>query len=64
VRWVAFSSALDVVVPSDRSVPTFCPAEQVRVDHVGHLGMLRSQKVVDLIADILTVREPTQARTA
>jgi triacylglycerol lipase len=49
VRWLAFTAALDMIVPGPRSVPPHPEAETVRVGDVGHLGMLLSQQVVGRI---------------
>ena len=53
VRWLAFSAALDIVVPGLRSVPAHARVEAITVSGVGHLGMLMSQHVVGRIADAL-----------
>jgi len=50
VRWLAFTAALDMIVPGLRSVPPHPEVETVVVDDVGHLGMLVSQQVVGRIA--------------
>jgi pimeloyl-ACP methyl ester carboxylesterase len=53
VRWLAFTAALDMIVPSVRAVPAHAAVETVIVRRVGHLGMLSSQQVVGRIADAL-----------
>ena len=53
VRWLAFTAALDMVVPRLRAVPAHADAETITVRRVGHLGMLSSQQVVGRIADAL-----------
>jgi triacylglycerol lipase len=53
VRWLAFTAALDLVVPGRRSVPAHAHAETVTVGGVGHLGMLLSEQVVGRIAAAL-----------
>jgi triacylglycerol lipase len=54
VRWLAFSGAQDIVVPGLRSVPVHARVESIRVNGVGHLGMLMSHQVVGRIADALS----------
>jgi triacylglycerol lipase len=49
VRWVAFTSTLDVIVPGRRSVPGHAGVRSVTVDDVGHVGMLLSRQVVNRI---------------
>ena len=53
VRWLAFTAALDMIVPGLRSVPANAKVETIRVGGVGHLGMLLSRHVVELIVDAL-----------
>jgi triacylglycerol lipase len=53
VRWLAFTAALDLVVPGRRSVPAHAGAETVTIGGVGHLGMLLSDQVVGRIAAAL-----------
>jgi pimeloyl-ACP methyl ester carboxylesterase len=53
VRWLAFTAALDVVVPGRRSVPVHAGVESITVGGVGHLGMLRDRRAVDQIIDAL-----------
>lgn len=54
VRWLAFTAALDVIVPSLRSVPVHARVETVNVRGVGHLGMLLNKQAVGLIANALS----------
>jgi triacylglycerol lipase len=61
IRWVAFTAALDVVVPGDRAVPGFLAAQIVTVDDVGHLGLLHSRKAVDPIIAALPARPESRA---
>jgi pimeloyl-ACP methyl ester carboxylesterase len=53
VRWLAFTAALDMIVPGLRSVPAHAHVETVMVGGVGHLGMLLSRQVVGRIAAAL-----------
>jgi triacylglycerol lipase len=53
VRWLAFTAALDVIVPGMRSVPSHAKAETITVADVGHLGMLLNRPVVEHIVDAL-----------
>jgi triacylglycerol esterase/lipase EstA (alpha/beta hydrolase family) len=53
VRWLAFTAALDVIVPGMRSVPAHAKAETITVADVGHLGMLLHRPVVNHIVDAL-----------
>ena len=53
VRWLAFTAALDVIVPSLRAVPVHTRVETVTVRGVGHLGMLLNKQAVRRIADAL-----------
>ena len=53
VRWLAFTAALDVIVPGMRSVPAHANAETITVADVGHLGMLLHRPVVKHIVDAL-----------
>jgi triacylglycerol lipase len=54
VRWLAFTAALDMIVPGLRSVPSHSQVETVMVGGVGHLGMLLSQHVVGLVVAALS----------
>jgi pimeloyl-ACP methyl ester carboxylesterase len=49
VRWIAVSSTLDAIVPGRRSVPSHEGVRSVTVDDAGHVGMLLSRQVVNLI---------------
>jgi hypothetical protein len=53
VRWLAFTAAHDVIVPSLRAVPAHARVETVTVRGVGHLGMLLNRQAVGRIADAL-----------
>jgi triacylglycerol lipase len=53
VRWLAFTAALDMIVPGLRSVPVHTQVETVTVGGVGHNGMLLSREVVGRIVDAL-----------
>jgi triacylglycerol lipase len=55
VRWLAFTADLDMIVPGVRSVPANAKVETIKVGGVGHLGMLSSLQVVELIVDALPV---------
>jgi hypothetical protein len=59
VRWVAFKSTFDAIVPGGRAMPTQTDVETVTVDDVGHVGLLMSREVVARIVDVL--RMPQQA---
>jgi triacylglycerol lipase len=59
VRWVAFKSTLDAIVPGGRALPSQADVETVTVDDVGHVGLLMSGEVVARIVDVL--RMPQQA---
>jgi hypothetical protein len=54
VRWLAITATLDVVVPGVRSVPAHADVETMKIDGVGHLGMLLSPRVVGSIVAALT----------
>ena len=56
VRWVAFTSTLDVIVPGRRAVPGRGGVRTVTVDDYGHLGMLLSRQVVSRILSELADR--------
>ena len=65
VRWLAFTAALDMIVPGPRSVPAYAHVETVKVGGVGHLGMLLSHQVAASIVAALPVQgEATAARLA
>jgi len=53
VRWLAVTAALDIIVPSPRSVPAHVDVETITFDGIGHLGMLISRRVVDYIVAAL-----------
>jgi triacylglycerol lipase len=56
VRWLAFTAALDMIVPGLRSVPPHAEVETITVDGVGHLGMLLSRQVVGRIVAALPAK--------
>jgi pimeloyl-ACP methyl ester carboxylesterase len=58
VRWLAVTATLDVVVPGVRSVPAHAEVETMKIDGVGHLGMLLSPRVVGSIVAALR-KSPT-----
>jgi triacylglycerol lipase len=53
VRWLAFTSRADIIVPGLRSVPAHPEVQTVTVRGVGHNGMLLSQQVVEHIVSAL-----------
>jgi triacylglycerol lipase len=57
VRWLAVTASLDIIVPGLRSVPSHAKAETIRVNGVGHLGMMRSSEVIECITAALSARE-------
>jgi pimeloyl-ACP methyl ester carboxylesterase len=59
VRWVAFTSTLDAVVPGGRALPPQADVETVTVHDVGHVGLLMNREVVARIFDALPT--PQQA---
>jgi hypothetical protein len=61
---LAVTAALDIVVPSPRSVPAHADVETITVDGIGHLGMLISRRVVDHIVTALPAQgSPVAAET-
>lgn len=54
VRWLAFGSTLDVIVPVKRSVPANKRAQRVTVGKVGHSGMLLDPQVINRIVTTIT----------
>jgi triacylglycerol esterase/lipase EstA (alpha/beta hydrolase family) len=61
VRWLAFTAALDLIVPGRRSVPRHAEVHNVTVDDVGHVGMLLNPLVVDQIVAALPTPEQAVA---
>jgi hypothetical protein len=61
VRWLAFTSTLDLIVPGRRSVPRHAEVQTVTVDDVGHIGMLLNPLVVDRIVAALPAPEQAAA---
>jgi pimeloyl-ACP methyl ester carboxylesterase len=53
IRWLAFTGAFDMVVPSIRAVPAHPRVETETIHGVGHLALLSSQHAVGRIADAL-----------
>jgi triacylglycerol lipase len=53
VRWLSVTAALDIIVPGPRSQPSHPQVETVTVKGVGHLGMLLSQRVIELLTGTL-----------
>jgi triacylglycerol lipase len=58
VRWLAFGSALDPVVPADHAVPANRQATCVMVETAGHAGMLLDRAVVERIVAETAVPAP------
>jgi triacylglycerol lipase len=46
VRWLAFVSTRDPIVPADRAVPAHGQVTQVSIDEAGHCGMLLDPGVI------------------
>jgi len=67
VRWLAIMATLDVIVPGVRSVPAHADVEIMKIDGVGHLGMLLSPRVVGRIVAALAAnhqrRQPSETRS-
>jgi pimeloyl-ACP methyl ester carboxylesterase len=57
VRWLAFASTLDPIVPADRAVPANRQATRVMIDAAGHCGMLLDPEVIARIVAATTLRE-------
>jgi pimeloyl-ACP methyl ester carboxylesterase len=57
VRWLAFGSTLDPIVPAHRAVPANRQATRVMVDAAGHCGMLLDPEVIAWIVAATTLRE-------
>ena len=55
VRWLAFSSILDPVVPGDRAVPANRPSTRVEIDAAGHSAMLLNRQVIARIVAMTAV---------
>jgi triacylglycerol lipase len=62
VRWLAITATLDVVVPGVRSVPAHADVETMKIDGVGHLGMLLSPRVVGSIVAALAANHQRRQR--
>ena len=57
VRWLAFASSLDPIVPAQCAVPANRPVTRVVVDAAGHCGMLLDPGVIARIVAATTPRE-------
>jgi triacylglycerol lipase len=57
VRWLAFASTLDPIVPAHRAVPANRQATRVMIDAAGHSGMLLDPEVIARIVAATTFRE-------
>ena len=55
VRWLAFTSPLDPVVPGERAVPVNRPATRVDIDAAGHSAMLLDREVIARIVAMTAV---------
>jgi pimeloyl-ACP methyl ester carboxylesterase len=64
VRWLAFGSTLDPIVPAQRAVPANRPVTSVIVDAAGHCGMLLDPAVIARIVAATTPREDVADRGA
>jgi pimeloyl-ACP methyl ester carboxylesterase len=56
MRWLAFSSTLDVVVPGGRAVPANRPVEHVVITEAGHAGMPLNPLVIERIVNEIVDR--------
>jgi triacylglycerol lipase len=54
VRWLAFGSTLDPIVPADRAVPANPLVERVTIDAAGHSGMLLAPDVIARVVAAIT----------
>jgi pimeloyl-ACP methyl ester carboxylesterase len=54
VRWLAFASAVDLIVPADRAFPANRQATRVAVTTAGHSGMLLDPDVITQIVAAIT----------
>jgi pimeloyl-ACP methyl ester carboxylesterase len=57
VRWLAFASSLDPIVPAHRAVPVNRPVTRVMIDAAGHCGMLLDPAVIARIVAATTPGE-------
>jgi pimeloyl-ACP methyl ester carboxylesterase len=55
VRWLAFASTLDPIVPADRAVPANRQATRVLIGAAGHSGMLLDPDVIARIVAATTL---------
>ncbi len=59
VRWLAFGSTIDPLVPADRAVPAHRETTSITIDAASHSGMLLDPDVIARI--VATVGEPDAA---
>jgi pimeloyl-ACP methyl ester carboxylesterase len=57
VRWLAFASKVDAIVPAHRAVPANWQATRVMIDAGGHSGMTLAPDVIARIAAATCLRE-------
>jgi pimeloyl-ACP methyl ester carboxylesterase len=57
VRWLAFASTVDPIVPARRAVPANRQATRVMIDAAGHSGMLLDPEVIARIVAATTLPE-------
>jgi pimeloyl-ACP methyl ester carboxylesterase len=57
VRWLAFASSLDAIVPADRAIPANRQAARIMVDRAGHCGMLLDPEVIARIVGATALHE-------
>jgi triacylglycerol lipase len=57
VRWLAITATSDLVVPGRRSLPAQAAVQILRVEGVGHIGLLQHPQVVTSIVDALPAYE-------
>jgi triacylglycerol lipase len=57
VRWLAFASTLDPIVPAHRAVPANRQAARVLIDAPGHCGILLDPEVIARIVTATGLRE-------
>jgi pimeloyl-ACP methyl ester carboxylesterase len=55
VRWLAFASTLDPVVPADRGVPAHPQVTRVSMDAIGHCGMPLDRDIIARIVAAIGV---------
>jgi triacylglycerol lipase len=64
VRWLAFASTLDAIVPTHRAVPANRQATRVMIDSDGHSGMLLDPDVIARIVAATTSPEDAAGLSA